>query len=107
MHAEALLSPFDSLIWQRDRTRGALRLRLPARDLRARRRSGCTATTCCRSCFGDTLVARVDLKADRAAGRAAGAGATHWEPGAPPEAAAALDAELAQLAGWLGLAAVA
>ena len=32
--------------------RGALRLPLPHRDLRARRTSACTATTCCRSCSG-------------------------------------------------------
>ncbi len=55
--------------------------------------------------YGDTLVARVDLKADRAASRLR-VHSTHWEPGAPPEAAAALERHLGQLADWLGLAAV-
>ena len=44
--------------------------------------------------FGDELVARCDLKADRAAG-VLRVQAVHWEPGAPPRRAAALDDELA------------
>ena len=47
---------------------GAVRLPLPHRDLRPRRTSGSTATTCCRSCSATGSSARVDLKADRAAG---------------------------------------
>ena len=52
--------------------------------------------------LGDRIVGRVDLKADRAGPSAAGPG-RYAEPGAPPETAAELAAELRQLAGWLGL----
>ena len=44
------VGPFDSLIWERAARRAPVRLPLPDRDLRARRPSACTATTCCRSC---------------------------------------------------------
>ena len=56
--------------------------------------------------YGDTLVARVDLKADRAANMLR-VQAVHWEPGAPPEAKPALDRHLADMASWLELVAVA
>ena len=55
--------------------------------------------------FGDRLVARVDLKADRQA-RILRVHAIHLEPGAPAEAVEALETELSALAGWLDLDAV-
>ena len=52
--------------------------------------------------LGDTLVGRVDLKADRAAGVLRVRAAWSEHPSPPPEVAEQLALELAELAGWLG-----
>jgi uncharacterized protein YcaQ len=59
--------------------------------------------------LGDRIVARVDLKADRRFDSGAGrliVKAAYAEPGAPPQTAEELGAELRRLADWLGLATI-
>jgi uncharacterized protein len=98
----ALLSPFDNLIWERDRAERLFgtRIKLEIYTPQHQRMHGYYVLP---FLLNGRIAARVDLKSDRKAG-ALLVHAAHLEPGAEPRGTAgALAGALVKLAGWLKL----
>lgn len=102
VEASALLSPFDSLIWERSRTERLFdfRYRLEIYTPQDKRVYGYYVLP---FLHNERIAARVDLRAERAAGRLAVHAVHEEETGLDEEGMLALAVNLRRMADWLGL----
>jgi uncharacterized protein YcaQ len=100
--ASALLSPFDSLIWERARTERLFdfRYRLEIYTPQHKRVYGYYVLP---FLHNERIAARVDLRAERVAGRLAVHAVHEEQSGLDEEGVQALASQLRELANWLGL----
>ena len=105
VQASALLSPFDSLIWERSRTERLFdfRYRLEIYTPQDKRVYGYYVLP---FLHNERIAARVDLRAERAHGRLAVHAVREEDPGLDDEGMLALAVNLRRMANWLGLAQV-
>jgi len=102
VRASALLSPFDSLVWERERTERlfGFRYRSEIYTKPADREFGYYVLPVL---LGDSLVGRLDVKSDRDGRKLAVIGSFAEESHDPAGIADDVAAEVTRMAGWLGL----